>query len=67
MFKKCLNILYHSKLHAVLGKVLAPSSVFRQHLRNGYRLLIAKKELGHSLQIFPKHLIASHMTSSLQN
>ena len=53
---KCLNILSHSfqNFSAVSGKVLAPSSVFCQSLRNRNRQLIIKKTLGHSLLLIVK-------------
>ena len=55
---KCINIFSHSlqNLRVVLVKVLAPSTVFL----NRNQQLIIKKDLGHSIRIFSRHLIVSH-------
>ena len=59
--RKHLSILNHSVIfRVVLGKVLEPSSFFCQYLKSGNRQLIISKDWGHSLQIFPRYLIASH-------
>ena len=65
MFKQLSKYMSQSfqNFSAVLGKVLAPSSAFCEILRDGNWQLIIKKDLENSIWIFPRHLIASHMTS----
>ena len=59
--RKRLSVLNHSVIFGVvLRKVLEANSFFCQYLKSGNLQLIINKNWGHSLQIFPRYLIASN-------
>ena len=76
MFKQMSKYFepFFSKLQCCFRKGLASSNVFCQCLRNRNRQFIIKKDLGHSLRIFPRAfdclshdlLIAKLSTDSLR-